>query len=80
MIVHLIDGTYELFRHFYGLGSETTGEVPPYGVVRGVVRTVLKMIDDRVRHVGVAADHVIESYRNNLWPGYKTGSATDPAR
>lgn len=79
MIVHLIDGTYELFRHFYGLRRGTKGEDRPLGAVRGVLGTVLKMIEDGATHIGVATDHVIESFRNDLWPGYKTGAGIDPA-
>jgi 5'-3' exonuclease len=79
MIIHLIDGTYELFRHFYGLRRFTKGEDRPYGAVVGVLHTVLQMVETGATHVGVATDHVIESFRNNLWPGYKTGSGIDPA-
>ena len=78
MIVHLIDGTYELFRHFYGLRRGTKGEDPPLGAVRGVLGTILKMIEDGATHIGVATDHVIESFRNDLWPGYKTGEGVEP--
>jgi 5'-3' exonuclease len=79
MIVHLIDGTYELFRHFYGLRRFTKGEDRPFGAVIGVLNTVLQMIDAGATHVGVATDHVIESFRNRLWPGYKTGDGIEPA-
>ena len=79
MIVHLIDGTYELFRHFYGLRRFHSGAGPPSGAVLGVLNTLLKMIEDGATHVGVATDHVIESFRNALWPGYKTGDGIDPA-
>jgi 5'-3' exonuclease len=79
MIVHLIDGTYELFRHFYGLRRFTRGEDRPFGAVIGVLNTVLQMIDAGATHVGVATDHVIESFRNRLWPGYKTGDGIEPA-
>ena len=79
MIVHLIDGTYELFRHFYGLRRFHAGADPPFGAVLGVLNTLLKMIEDGATHVGVATDHVIESFRNALWPGYKTGDGIDPA-
>jgi 5'-3' exonuclease len=79
MIVHLIDGTYELFRHFYGLRRFTRGEDRPFGAVIGVLNTVLQMIDTGATHVGVATDHVIESFRNHLWPGYKTGDGIEPA-
>ena len=79
MIVHLIDGTYELFRHFYGLRRFNKGEDKPFGAVVGVLNTVLQMIDDRATHVGVATDHVIESFRNDLWPGYKDGTGIERA-
>ncbi len=79
MIVHLIDGTYELFRHFYGLQRFSRGEPRPLGAVTGVLNTVLQMIEDGATHVGVATDHVIESFRNALWPGYKTGEGLDAA-
>jgi 5'-3' exonuclease len=79
MIVHLIDGTYELFRHFYGLRRFTKGEDRPFGAVIGVLHTVLQMIESGATHVGVATDHVIESFRNALWPGYKTGAGIEPA-
>jgi 5'-3' exonuclease len=79
VIVHLVDGTYELFRHFYGLrraGEETDR---PMGAVIGVLHTVLEMIESGATHVGVATDHVIESFRNGLWPGYKTSEGMEPA-
>ena len=79
MIVHLIDGTYELFRHFYGLRRFTKGEDRPFGAVIGVLHTVLQMIETGATHVGVATDHVIESFRNRLWSGYKTGDGIEPA-
>ncbi len=79
MIVHLLDGTYELFRHFYGLRRSTKGEDPPLGAVTGVLHTVLQMIETGATHVGVATDHVVESFRNRLWPGYKTGDGIEPA-
>ena len=79
MIVHLIDGTYELFRHFYGLRRFTKGEDRPFGAVAGVLHTVLQMLETGATHVGVATDHVIESFRNALWPGYKTGYGIEPA-
>ena len=78
MIVHLIDGTYELFRHFYGLRRFRKDD-PPYGAVLGVLRTVLEMMETGGTHVGVATDHVIESFRNALWDGYKTGEGIEPA-
>ena len=76
MIVHLIDGTYELFRHFYGLRRFHKTD-PPFGAVSGVLSTVVKMIEDGATHIGVATDHIIESFRNELWPGYKTGAGID---
>ncbi|MGQ0561294.1 MAG: 5'-3' exonuclease [Gemmatimonadota bacterium] len=79
MIVHLIDGTYELFRHFYGSRCFNQGMDPPFGAVLGVLNTVLQMIETGATHIGVATDHVIESFRNDLWPGYKTGYGIDPA-
>jgi 5'-3' exonuclease len=78
MIVHLIDGTYELFRHFYGLQRFNKGSDAPFGAVLGVLNTVLKMIEEGATHVGVATDHVIESFRNQLWSGYKTGDGIEP--
>jgi 5'-3' exonuclease len=77
MIVHLIDGTYELFRHFYGIRRFKKTD-PPFGAVSGVLNTVAKMIEDGATHIGVATDHVIESFRNGLWPGYKTGAGIEP--
>jgi 5'-3' exonuclease len=79
VIVHLVDGTYELFRHFYGLRRFNDGEDRPFGAVVGVLHTVLQMIETGATHVGVATDHVIESFRNGLWPGYKTSEGMEPA-
>src|SRR5437660_496155 len=88
MIVHLVDGTYELFRHFYGLrrftrvkGSASRGMDPPYGAVVGVLQTVLQMIENEngSAYLGVATDHVIASFRNRLWADYKTGAGIEPA-
>jgi 5'-3' exonuclease len=79
MIIHLIDGTYELFRHFYGQRSYNKGKDRPYGAVAGVLGSVLQLIEDGATHVGVATDHVIESFRNDLWDGSKTGYGIDPA-
>jgi len=76
--VHLLDGTYELFRHFYGVPRGDDGEPPPMGAVIGVLGTVLRMFEDGATHLGVATDHVVESFRNDLWPGYKTGEGIDP--
>jgi 5'-3' exonuclease len=91
VVVHLIDGTYELFRHFYGLRRFTKGKDRPYGAVVGVLQTVLQMLEngDRVKgsaprgqedtYIGVATDHVIESFRNRLWSDYKTGAGIERA-
>jgi 5'-3' exonuclease len=79
VIVHLIDGTYELFRHFYGLRRFAKGKDRPLGAVVGVLNTVLQMIEEDATHLGVATDHVIESFRNQLWSGYKTGEGIEPA-
>jgi 5'-3' exonuclease len=79
MIIHLLDGTYELFRHFYGIRSFSKGEDPPFGAAVGVLNTVLQMIETGATHIGVATDHVIESFRNGLWPGYKTAEGIEPA-
>jgi 5'-3' exonuclease len=79
MIVHVVDGTYELFRHFYGLRRFNKGKDRPFGAVVGVLQTVLQMIEQDATHVGVATDHVIESFRNSLWPGYKTSEGIEPA-
>src|SRR2546430_10332468 len=76
MIVHLIDGTYELFRHFYGIRSFSKTD-PPFGAVAGVLNTIAKMLEDGTTHIGVATDHVIESFRNDLWLGYKTGAGIE---
>jgi 5'-3' exonuclease len=79
MIVHAVDGTYELFRHFYGLRRFNKGKDKPFGAVIGVLQTVLEMIEKGATHVGVATDHVIESFRNRLWADYKTGEGIEPA-
>ena len=76
MIVHLVDGTYELFRHFYGIRRFRKTD-PPFGAVSGVLNAVAKMIEDGATHVGVATDHVIESFRNRLWADYKTGAGIE---
>jgi 5'-3' exonuclease len=75
---YLIDGTYELFRHFYALPSARDQDGREIAAVRGVVGSVLGMINGGATHLGVATDHVIESFRNRLWPGYKTGEGIDP--
>ncbi len=79
MEIHLIDGTYELFRHFYGLRRFNKGQDKPFGAVNGVLNMVLQMVEEGATHVGVATDHVIESFRNRLWPGYKTGDGIEDA-
>jgi 5'-3' exonuclease len=79
MIIHLLDGTYELFRHFYGLRRFSKGVDAPFGAVVGVLQTVLQTIETGETHIGVATDHVIESFRNRLWSGYKTGDGIEPA-
>lgn len=79
LVIHLIDGTYELFRHFYGARRFNKGEDAPLGAVFGVLGTVLHMVETGATHIGVATDHVIESFRNSLWPGYKTGEGIEPA-
>jgi 5'-3' exonuclease len=78
MIVHLVDGTYELFRHFYGLRRFSKTDAPS-GAVLGVLRTVVQMLEQGATHIGVATDHVVESFRNELWAGYKTGEGIEPA-
>ena len=78
MNVYLIDGTYELFRHYYALPSARDADGREIAAVRGVVRSVLGMIKDGATHIAVATDHVIESFRNDLWPGYKTSEGIEP--
>jgi 5'-3' exonuclease len=78
MVVHLIDGTYELFRHFYALPSARDADGQEVAAVRGVIGSVLGLFNRGATHIGVATDHVIESFRNDLWPGYKTGAGVDP--
>jgi 5'-3' exonuclease len=79
MIVHLIDGTYELFRQFYGRRHFSKGKDERFGAVSGVLHSIVEMIETGATHVGVATDHVIESFRNDLWPEYKTGEGIEPA-
>ena len=79
MQVHLIDGTYELFRHFYGVPSARNAGGHEVGAARGVVSSMLGLLEGGATHVAVATDRVIESFRNELWPGYKDGSGIDPA-
>ena len=78
MQIHLIDGTYELFRHYYALPSARDDQGREVAAVRGVLASVLGMIKEGATHVAVATDHVIESFRNDLWPGYKTSAGVDP--
>jgi 5'-3' exonuclease len=78
MIVHVVDGTYELFRHFYGLRRFNKGKDRPFGAVVGVLQTILQMLEQGATHIGVATDHVIESFRNDLWPDYKTSEGIEP--
>jgi 5'-3' exonuclease len=77
--IYLIDGTYELFRHFYALPSARDAGGHEVAAVRGVLASVRGMIREGATHLGVATDHIIESFRNDLWPGYKTGEGVDPA-
>src|SRR4029077_3168573 len=79
MMVHLLDGTYELFRHFYGRRRFEKDKPAPFGAVTGVLHTVLEMIEKGATHLGVATDHVIGPFRNRLWPGYKTAQGVERA-
>jgi 5'-3' exonuclease len=79
MLVHLVDGTYELFRYFFALPSHVTEKKREVGATRGVVGSMLSMLEGGVTHIGIATDHVIESFRNDLLAGYKTGAGIDPA-
>jgi 5'-3' exonuclease len=76
--VHLVDGTYELFRQYFGQPSRQAADGQEIGAVRGVVQSLVGMVADGATHVGVATDHVVESFRNDLWPGYKTGAGIEP--
>src|SRR5208337_3236220 len=78
MEVHLIDGTYELFRHYYALPKVRDSAGHEVAAVRGVIASLIGMLGSGVTHIGVATDHVIESFRNDLWPGYKTGEGVEP--
>ena len=78
MDVYLVDGTYELFRHFYAMPSHSNNRGEEVAATRGVLGSIAGMLESGVRHIGVATDHVIESFRNDLWPGYKTGEGVDP--
>ena len=77
MIIHLIDGTYELFRYYYGL-RRNAAKSTPFSAVAGVLGSVVQMLEEGATHIGVATDHIIESFRNELWPGYKTGEGMEP--
>jgi 5'-3' exonuclease len=77
MIVHLVDGTYELFRQFYGQRRAHEGKDRPFAAVNGVLHSILEMFEQGATHLGVATDHVIESFRNDLWDGYKTGAGIE---
>jgi 5'-3' exonuclease len=79
VIVHLIDGTYELFRQFYGQRRANKGQDKPFAAIVGVLHSVLEMMEQGATHLGVATDHVIESFRNELWSDYKTGEGIEPA-
>jgi 5'-3' exonuclease len=79
MTIHLVDGTYELFRHFYALPSARNGDGEEVAAVRGVMYSIRGLVREGATHIGVATDHVIESFRNDLWPGYKTGDGIDPS-
>jgi 5'-3' exonuclease len=78
LVVHLVDGTYELFRHFYGQRRFNKGKDAPFGAVNGVLHTALQLIEKGATHIGIATDHVVESFRNGLWPGYKTAEGVEP--
>ena len=77
MIVHLVDGTYELYRQYYGQLGRHSDEHEYAGVI-GALSSTLQLIEDGATHIGVATDHVIESFRNDLWPGYKTSEGMEP--
>ena len=78
MVVHLVDGTYELFRHFYAMPSAKNAAGEEVAAVRGVMHSIRGLVQDGATHIGVATDHVIESFRNHLWAGYKTGDGIAP--
>ncbi|MGH7545234.1 MAG: 5'-3' exonuclease [Gemmatimonadota bacterium] len=78
MRVHLLDGTYELFRHFYGVPRRRDRQGREVGAIVGVLGSVLGMLESDTTHIGVATDHIVESFRNDLWPGYKTGEGIEP--
>jgi len=76
--IYLVDGTYELFRHFYAIPPQTNDNGEEVAATRGVLNSIAGMLESGITHIGVATDHVIESFRNSLWPGYKTGEGVDP--
>src|SRR3989442_12138213 len=76
--IYLLDGTYELFRHFYAVPSHVNDAAEEVAATRGVLASVIGMLESGVTHIGVATDHAIESFRNDMWPGYKTGEGADP--
>ena len=78
MEVHLVDGTYELFRHFFAVPSHKTSEGLEVAATRGVIGTLIRLLEDGATHIGVATDQTIESFRNELFDGYKTGEGTPP--
>ncbi len=78
MEIHLVDGTYELFRHYFAVPSHKTSEGVEVAATRGVLGTLVRLLEDGATHVGVATDHVVESFRNDLFDGYKTGEGTPP--
>jgi len=78
VLIHVVDGTYELFRHYYAMPSARDEDGREVAAVRGVLASIRGMLRDGATHIGVATDHVIESFRNGLWPGYKTGEGIDP--
>ena len=78
MEIHLVDGTYELFRHHFAVPSHMTSEGIEVAATRGVLGTLVRLLEDGATHIGVATDHVVESFRNDLFDGYKTGEGTPP--
>jgi 5'-3' exonuclease len=76
--VHLVDGTYELFRHYFAVPSHVNRDGQEVGATRGVLGSMVGLLDDGATHIGIATDHVVESFRNDLYPGYKTGEGIEP--
>ena len=79
MNVYLVDGTYELFRHFFAVPSHNNSDGEDVGAIIGVLGSILRLLEQGVSHIGIATDHTVESFRNELWPDYKTGAGIDPA-